>query len=186
MLQLDFVKQFNVDPRILEGIAGDRIRALKSQYKQVQIQNNFNDEKIAFTNQQIAVFNTKLGASNNDIRTVVDHVTTNPSRQKNELFADWAIARLQSGTMEIKIFEDLFMKPQYMRDGKMVSFFDQFKGQKWLVDVRTALENARADFRQAWGKQRADTIAQVNEELAKFVDDKILNDQFIDREEEVY
>ena len=66
----------------------------------------------------------------------------------------------------------------------MVSFFDQFKGQKWIVDVRTALENARADFRQAWGRQRADTIAQVNAELAKFVDDKILNDQFIDREEE--
>ena len=90
----DFVKQFNVDPRILEGIAGDRIRAIRNQYKQVQIQNNANDEKIAFTNQQIKVFNSKLGASNNDIRTVVDYVTTNPSRQKNELFAAWAIARL--------------------------------------------------------------------------------------------
>lgn len=180
----DFVKQFNVDPRILEGIAGDRIRALKNQYKQVQIQNNANDERIAFTQQQIQVMNSLLGATNDNIGAVVEYITTNPSAQKNELFAQWAINRLNTESMTPSVYYDLFFKEQYMRDGKMVSFASQFKGTKWFVDVDAAYESALDERKNAYTRQRAQRIEQANAKVVEYINSEALADRFITREEE--
>lgn len=178
----NFVKQFNVDPRILEGIAGDRIRAIKNQYKNTQIQANAQQEQELFTQQQIQVLNSMFDKDN--VGAVVKYITTNPSSQKNQLFADWAISRLNTNTMSVGTYHDLFFKPQYMRDGKMVSFADQFKGTKWFVDVHNSLMEARNNANEAYSQLRQDRIAQANAQVVDFVNNEALADRRITREEE--
>lgn len=178
----NFVKQFNVDPRVLEGIAGDRIRAIKNQYKNAQIQANAVKERADFTQQQIQVLNSKFGKD--DIGELVSYITTNPSAQKNQLLADWAINRLYTRAMSPGTFHDLFYKPQYMRDGKLVSFRSQFMGTKWFTEVDSALKAARLESFEAYGRARQERIYKANEMVVAFVNNEALADRRITREEE--
>ena len=123
----EFVKQFGMDPRILEGIAGDRIRALTNSYKETQIQINTANEKVAFT-QQVQVMDSLFGQT-----MTTSQLLSNSLRQilvqKNQELADWAINKLKTGSMSLETYYDLFFTKQYKRDGKDTSFFDQFQSK---------------------------------------------------------
>ena len=180
----EFVKQFGMDPRILEGIAGDRIRAITNSYKETQIQINTANERVAFTQQRMRVMDSLLGPNNDNIQALVKFITTNPSVQKNQELADWAINKLRSGSMSLETYYDLFFKKQYKRDGKDTSFFDQFQSTKWFVEIDAALKEARRVASSTYQQGRIDTINQINAEMARVVDQEFLEDRFISRDEE--
>ena len=181
----DFVKQFNVEPRILEGIAGTRIRAIRDQYKNNQAQINAANERQSFTNQRLQVLDSLLGATRDDVKSVVNYITTNPSTQKNIEFSMWAVNGLRSGTLSPEVAYDLFNKEQYLRDGKPTSFRKQFGSTKWYADVDIAINEAQQTQRQAWGQQRADKIMEINARMIAYFDEQgLAQDGYIDRADE--
>ena len=179
-----YVRQFNLDPKMLEGLVGDRIRAIKNNLRQTQQEINTSNEKAAFREQRFAVFNSQFGPNNDGAKNVLDYVTTNPSRQKNTDLVDWATNMLGSGNMSPDVFYDMFYAATYDRDGKQVTFNDQFKGTQLMLKVKASYDSARSNESRAWNAQFAAAIVEAEKKVMAYFDNEAIADGYITRAEE--
>jgi hypothetical protein len=167
--QADFRSKLGIEPRILEGFGGDRIRAITNQYIA-----SFHTEsqRRAKAEREEGIFNlyTSLAGSTMDnMQSIVDYMSDKPSREKRDSILKWAELNFRSGNLSYDSYNSLIKEVTYKdQNGEKTTIRDQFGGIPGVAEAVERLNSERGRQLQIMRQEQAQYKAEVNSELIDY------------------
>lgn len=174
----NFRSSLGVDPRLLEGIAGDRIRSIKNTY--VAAAHTKYQQKAAVDRKQdqFRVFTTKFGAQRDNVEELLAYVTENPSRTKRLNFFEWAENGLKSGMISNDTYRQMIFEKTYDFNGKQVTLADQFADSVTgeIAKAKATLTSKIQEDNLVYRQEQADAKLQIDSDLTEYYNNNVIAD----------
>ena len=174
----DFRSEQGIDPRFLEGIAGDRIRSIKNTYTAALHTQTQKQAALDRKQDQFTVFTTKFGAQRDNVEAVVAYVNENPSRTKRLNFFEWAENGLKSGMISNDAYRQMIFEKKYEFNGKQVTLAEQFADSVTgeIAKAKAALTSKIQQDNQAYRQEQATAKLQIDSELTEYYNTNVIAD----------
>ena len=109
--------------------------------------------------------------------------TVNPSQEKREIFAEWIVFRLKSGTLTPEEATAILDTEYDGPNGQPTTWRKQFAASKEVGLINEAIRDQRRTAVNDWKLEQAELIQAVETELGQRIDEALANDGIIDKEE---